>query len=119
MNSPARTLIRPLIRPSAEGDIPAIAAIYAHHVLHGTGTFETEPPTVPDMTSRRADVLAKKLPYLVIEQGGVIQGFAYANWLSAIPHSSSFASNLPKLASTFSTIPKNLAVSSSTLGLPR
>ena len=76
MNTTARTLIR----PSTEADIPAIQAIYAHHVLHGTGTFETEPPTVADMTTRRADVLAKKLPFLVIEQGSVIQGFAYANW---------------------------------------
>jgi L-amino acid N-acyltransferase YncA len=71
---------RTLIRPSTEADIPAIQAIYAHHVLHGTGTFETEPPTVADMTTRRADVLAKKLPWLVIEQGGVVQGYAYANW---------------------------------------
>ncbi len=69
-----------MIRPSTEADIPAIQAIYAHHVLHGTGTFETEPPTVADMTSRRADVLAKKLPYLVIESGAKAQGFAYANW---------------------------------------
>ena len=31
----------PLIRPSTEHDLPAITRIYAHHVLHGTGTFET------------------------------------------------------------------------------
>jgi L-amino acid N-acyltransferase YncA len=76
MNSPARTLIR----PSTEADLPAIQAIYAHHVLHGTGTFETEPPSVADMATRRGDVLAKKLPWLVVELGGVVQGFAYANW---------------------------------------
>ena len=33
------------IRPSCEDDLPAITALYAHHVLNGTGTFETEPPT--------------------------------------------------------------------------
>lgn len=27
-----------------EQHIPAIRRIYAHHVLHGTGSFETEPP---------------------------------------------------------------------------
>ena len=70
----------PLIRPSLDADIPAIAAIYAHHVLHGTGTFETEPPSPADMLARRADVLAKNLPYLVIEQAGQILGFAYGNW---------------------------------------
>jgi L-amino acid N-acyltransferase YncA len=74
-----------LIRPSLEADIPAIQAIYAHHVLHGTGTFETEPPTVADMTGRRADVLGKKLPYLVIEVDGQIQGFACGNWFKPRP----------------------------------
>ena len=33
------------LRPSTEADLPAIAAIYAHHVTHGTGTFETSPPS--------------------------------------------------------------------------
>jgi L-amino acid N-acyltransferase YncA len=74
-----------LIRPSTELDIPAITAIYAHHVLHGTGTFETEPPSVADMTGRRADVLAKQLPYLVLEQSGQVLGFAYANWFKPRP----------------------------------
>ena len=27
-----------------EQHIPAIRRIYAHHVLHGTGSFETAPP---------------------------------------------------------------------------
>jgi L-amino acid N-acyltransferase YncA len=76
MNPSARTLIR----PSLESDLPAIAAIYGHHVLHGTGTFETEPPSASDMGLRRADVLAKQLPWLVITQGVQVQGFAYANW---------------------------------------
>ena len=42
-----------LIRPSLEADIPAIQAIYAHHVLYGTGTFETEPPDEAEIASRR------------------------------------------------------------------
>jgi L-amino acid N-acyltransferase YncA len=74
-----------LIRPSTDADIPAIQAIYAHHVLHGTGTFETEPPSLDDMTARRADVLGKCLPYLVIELHGKVQGFAYANWFKPRP----------------------------------
>jgi phosphinothricin acetyltransferase len=75
----------PLIRPSRDQDLPAITAIYAHHVLHGTGTFETEPPAPGDMAARRADVLAKGLPYLVVEQGGEIVGFAYGNWFKPRP----------------------------------
>lgn len=75
------------IRPSLDADIAAIAAIYAHHVLHGTGTFETEAPGIADMAARRADVLAKGLPYLVAERrsDGVILGFAYCNWFKPRP----------------------------------
>jgi L-amino acid N-acyltransferase YncA len=74
-----------LLRPSRDDDIVAITAIYGHHVLHGTGTFETEPPSTEDMASRRADVLAKNLPYLVAEMDGEILGFAYCNWFKPRP----------------------------------
>lgn len=75
----------PLIRPSTEHDLPAITRIYAHHVLHGTGTFETTPPSVDEMTARRADVLSKGLPWLVIEEAGEILGYAYGNWFKPRP----------------------------------
>jgi phosphinothricin acetyltransferase len=55
------------MRPGRDEDLAAITAIYRHHVLHGTGTFEIDPPTEADMASRRADVLAKGLPYWVVE----------------------------------------------------
>ena len=74
-----------IIRPSTEDDLPAITAIYGHHVLHGTGTFETTPPSQTDMHSRRQDVLGKDLPYLVAERDGVAVGFAYANWFKPRP----------------------------------
>jgi L-amino acid N-acyltransferase YncA len=73
------------LRPSTDADIPAITAIYAHHVTHGTGTFETDAPTQADMTQRRADVLAKCLPYLVAENGGQVLGFAYCQWFKPRP----------------------------------
>jgi phosphinothricin acetyltransferase len=63
----------------------AITAIYQHHVLHGTGTFEIEPPTLADMTARREDVLSKGLPYLVLEDKGQVMGFAYCNWFKPRP----------------------------------
>ncbi len=75
----------PTIRPSQPEDLSAITAIYQHHVLHGTGTFEIEPPSLPDMTARREDVLSKGLPYLVIEENGQVQGFAYCNWFKPRP----------------------------------
>jgi L-amino acid N-acyltransferase YncA len=75
----------PIIRPSLLEDIPSITAIYAHHVLTGTGTFETDPPSENDMTQRRTDVLAKGLPYLVADDGDKILGFAYCNWFKPRP----------------------------------
>ena len=68
-----------LIRPSTADDLLAVTAIYGWHVRHGTGTFEIEPPTADDMVRRRDDVLGKGLPFLVIEAGGELCGFAYAN----------------------------------------
>lgn len=75
----------PIIRPSRDEDIAAIAAIYAHHVLHGTGTFELEPPSPADMQARRAEVLARGLPWLVAEDQGQVLGYAYCNWFRPRP----------------------------------
>ena len=66
-----------IIRDSSPSDVPAIQAIYAHHVLHGTASFELEPPTLADMHTRREAVLAQHLPYLVAERDGEIVGYAY------------------------------------------
>jgi len=78
-----------MIRPSTDTDLPAITAIYAHHVLNGTGTFEVDPPSLDDMRARRADVLSKGLPWLVAvakenEEETVI-GYAYCNWFKPRP----------------------------------
>ncbi len=63
----------------------SITAIYGHHVLTGTGTFETTPPDEKDMAARRADVLLRGLPYLVLEHEGAVIGFAYCNWFKPRP----------------------------------
>ncbi len=73
------------IRASRDQDLPAISAIYAHHVRHGTGTFETSAPSQTEMAMRRADVLDKGLPYLVAEEDGRILGFAYCQWFKPRP----------------------------------
>ncbi|MBK7508565.1 MAG: N-acetyltransferase [Comamonadaceae bacterium] len=75
----------PTIRPSRDDDIDAITRIYAHHVLHGTGTFEVDPPSVQDMRARRAEVLARGLPWLVAESDNQVSGFAYCNWFKPRP----------------------------------
>ena len=73
------------IRPSTDADVAAVTAIYAHHVLHGTGTFEITPPTEDDMATRRGDVLSKALSYLVLEDNEGVAGFAYCNWFKPRP----------------------------------
>lgn len=40
------------ISPATPEDAPAIAEIYAHHVLHGSATFETEPPDAAGIAAR-------------------------------------------------------------------
>ena len=67
------------IRPSSAADVPAITAIYGWNVLHGTGTFELDPPDAAEMARRREDVLGKGLPWLVAERAGEVLGYAYAN----------------------------------------
>jgi phosphinothricin acetyltransferase len=67
------------IRPAAPADTSAIAAIYAHAVLHGTASWELEPPGEDEMLRRFEAVLAGGYPYLVAESEGALLGYAYAS----------------------------------------
>jgi phosphinothricin acetyltransferase len=70
-----------VVRASTEADVARCAEIYAHHVLHGTASFELEPPDLAEMKKRRAAVLELGLPHLVAERSGLVLGYAYAgNW---------------------------------------
>ncbi|HTR85279.1 MAG TPA: GNAT family N-acetyltransferase [Reyranella sp.] len=70
-----------VVRPSTEKDVARCAEIYAHHVLHGTASFEIDPPDLAEMKKRRAAVLDLGLPHLVAERDGRVVGYAYAgNW---------------------------------------
>ncbi|MCC7274683.1 MAG: N-acetyltransferase [Alphaproteobacteria bacterium] len=66
------------VRDSTDADVAAVQRIYAHHVLHGTASFEEEAPSPEEMGRRRADVLARGLPHLVAERQGAVVGYAYA-----------------------------------------
>ena len=66
-----------LVRPAAPQDLPAVQAIYAHHVLHGLASFEEEAPPLAEMRRRFEEVTAGGLPYLVAEEGGVVLGYGY------------------------------------------
>ena len=67
-----------VIRPSREADVAEISAIYGYHVLHGIASFEEVPPELDDIASRRRDILARGLPYLVAERSGHVLGYCYA-----------------------------------------
>jgi L-amino acid N-acyltransferase YncA len=68
-----------LVRESHTGDLPAIQAIYAHHVLHGAASFEETPPDVDELARRREEIRRRGLPYLVAELDGQVAGYAYAS----------------------------------------
>ncbi|RVU21652.1 GNAT family N-acetyltransferase [Methylobacterium oryzihabitans] len=68
----------PLLRPGTAADIPAVARIYAHAVVTGRASFETEPPGEDEMARRRAALVAGGHPYLVAEVEGRVLGYAYA-----------------------------------------
>lgn len=67
-----------VVRPVSDADMPAIQAIYAHHVRHGTASWELEPPTTEELTARRDAIRAMGLPYVIGERGGKIVGYASA-----------------------------------------
>ena len=66
------------IRPSRDEDVPAITAIYGHHVLHGVASFEEVPPDTAEIARRRATIIGHGLPYLVAERAGRVIGYCYA-----------------------------------------
>ncbi|NKC29527.1 GNAT family N-acetyltransferase [Falsiroseomonas selenitidurans] len=66
-----------LIRDATAADLPAITAIYAHHVQVGTGTFEEVPPDTAEMAARMARVQDAGWSWLVAEQEGKVIGYAY------------------------------------------
>jgi len=65
------------VRDAAPGDLPAIQAIYAHHVLHGLASFEEVPPDLEEMRRRHADIAERGLPYRVAIEAGEVLGFGY------------------------------------------
>lgn len=67
-----------ILRPAVIEDAPALAALYGHHVIHGTGTFEEAPPSPGDMAARIRAVLERGFPWVVVEDDGRIVAYAYA-----------------------------------------
>lgn len=67
-----------IVRPARAADAERIAAIYAHHVLHGTATFDIEPPAPSFWQGKIAALDDRGWPFLVAERNGEVAGYAYA-----------------------------------------
>ncbi len=75
----------PTLRAASPADIPAITAIYAHAVRHGTASFELDPPDQAEMMRRYKVLMDGGYPYLVAEIDGAVAGYAYAGPYRARP----------------------------------
>ena len=64
------------IRDAAEADIPAMQAIYAHHVLTGTGTFDEQPPSVEELREKFLKVVEHGWSWLVATDATGVLGYA-------------------------------------------
>jgi len=64
------------IRAAARPDLPEIQAIYAHHVLHGSGTFEETPPSVEEIERRYRLACDRGWTWLVAADATGILGYA-------------------------------------------
>ena len=72
---------RAYVRNSRDSDVPAMLAIYLHHIRRGVdpgvdGDFET--PDADDLKRRRRSMNNRKMPHLVADEAGTVVGYAYA-----------------------------------------
>jgi L-amino acid N-acyltransferase YncA len=67
------------LRTATAADVAAITAVYRPAVLHGTASFELEPPDEAEMLRRFEAIAAGDYPYFVAELDGRVVGYAYAN----------------------------------------
>lgn len=78
---PTESRLPLIVRPCFQQDLEAVQLIYAHHVLTGFGSFETEPPSLDEMTARWSAMVTKNWPFVVAspaEDMSRVMGFAYA-----------------------------------------
>jgi phosphinothricin acetyltransferase len=66
-----------MIRSATERDAERLLEIYGYYVEHTAISFEYDIPGLEEFRGRIANTL-RKYPYLVLEEDGVIVGYAYA-----------------------------------------
>lgn len=68
-----------MIRSANTQDANDIANIYNHYIANTAVTFEEEIVSADDMSRRIQEINSLALPWLVAENNGEIQGYAYAS----------------------------------------
>lgn len=66
------------IRAGQESDAKAVHAIYSHHVLHGTASYDVDPPSLEQIGDKMRWILDEGWPFLVAEADGCVVGYSYA-----------------------------------------
>ena len=66
------------LRLAVPEDMPAAEAIYTHAVLHGSASFDEQPPPAGYLEEKRATLMAKGYPFFVLEDAGQVMAYAYA-----------------------------------------
>ena len=74
----------PRIRLATEDDAADCLAIYGPVVLDTAISFELEPPSLEEMRQRIRSIL-ERTPWLVVEDGAAVGGYAYAGPFRARP----------------------------------
>jgi len=70
-----------VVRPSRDADVPAMLAIYLHHIRKGVDPSyegQYDAPDADDLKRRRKNMQRGRLPHVVAEQAGEVVGYAYA-----------------------------------------
>jgi L-amino acid N-acyltransferase YncA len=84
---------RPTIRTAVRRDAAAAAAIYAHHVAHGSASFDTEPRSEAQVAAKIAECSMRGWPFLVAEVEDQVVGYAYTTQFRDRPAYSSTCEN--------------------------
>jgi phosphinothricin acetyltransferase len=69
---------KPRLRSLELKDVEQVTAIYAHYVVSGVATFDEITPDEGAWSGKAGSIVARGLPFLVVEVGGEVAGFAYA-----------------------------------------
>ncbi len=66
-----------VLRTAEKEDAKRLLNIYSYYVENTAISFEYEPPSLDEFRERISNTL-KKYPYIVLEDDGMIRGYAYA-----------------------------------------